>query len=496
MRLFANAGIMATKSLNGVLKHLRVIAAVQTSRTASDRELLGRFVETNDESAFTVLLERHGPLVQAVCRRALANAHDAEDACQATFLVLARKAASIKKTTSLGSWLHGVACRVAVTLKRDLGRRRRRERGVPERAAPDPAAEVSWREVQSILDEEIERVPERYRTPLVLCYLDGKTRDEAAAELGLSPGKLHGFLERGREMLRQRLAGRGLTLSAALLATALSASATHAALPATFVIASAKAALAVASGQPLAANLVAESVLTLTQGVLKSMFLTKVKLATAGVLCAGLIAAMLGGTLPAAGIAQDAKPALTRTAPAADKSESDEDFIRRISKDLRNSAPTPAEIHFFLASKDPGKRQKLIDLFIKERQVNERAARFRATMALAEAVQERYAEQALRQYRYRLVTALASRGVTGMQRQFHKDVLAAKDLADVVKITQAYLDRLQEYVKNHSKNEDVPEAMRQIVIVYGSQGKTVEANAWRDKLRKEHPESAAAKAAK
>jgi RNA polymerase sigma factor (sigma-70 family) len=490
---------MAIKSLNGVLKHLRVIAAVQTSRTASDRELLGRFVDTNDESAFTVLLERHAPLVLAVCRRALANQHDAEDACQATFLVLARKAASIRKTTSLGSWLHGVACRVAVTLKRDLGRRRRHEHGVPERAPPDPAAEVSWREVQGILDEELERVPERYRTPLVLCYLDGKTRDEAAHALGLSPGKLHGRLERGRELLRQRLAGRGLTLSGALLASALSASAAHAALPATFVVASAKAALSVAAGQPLAANhLVAANVLTLTQGVLKSMFFTKVKLATAGVLCAGLIAATLGGTLPSAGIAQDAKPALTRTPSGADKTESDEDFIRRISKDLRNSAPTPAEMHFFLASKDPGKRQKLIDLFITERQeAKERSVRTRAAVTLAEAIQQQlYSEQVLRTYRYRIATALASRGVTAMQKQFHKEVLAAKETAEVAKITQAYLDRLQEYVKNHSKNEDVPEAMRQIVIVYGSQGKTVEANAWREKLRKEYPESAAAKAAR
>src|SRR5580765_438678 len=121
---------MAKKSLNGVLQHLRMVAAVQTSRVLSDSELLERFVAARDEAAFAVLIERHGPMVLGVCRRALPNFHDAEDACQATFLVLARKAASVRKKTSLSSWLHGVACRVASKLKRDHARRTRREREV------------------------------------------------------------------------------------------------------------------------------------------------------------------------------------------------------------------------------------------------------------------------------------------------------------------------------------------------------------------------------
>src|SRR5882762_2425970 len=108
---------MAKKSLNGVLQHLRMVAAVQTNRELSDPELLEQFVAARDEGAFAVLIERHGPMVLGVCRRALPNFHDAEDACQATFLVLARKAASARKKTSLSSWLHGVACRVAANLK-------------------------------------------------------------------------------------------------------------------------------------------------------------------------------------------------------------------------------------------------------------------------------------------------------------------------------------------------------------------------------------------
>src|SRR5438132_4218433 len=143
---------MAKKSLNGVLQHLRKVAAVQTNRELSDPELLERFVRTRDEAAFTVLIERHGPMVLGVCRRALPNFHDAEDACQATFLVLARKAASVRKKASLSNWLHGVACRVAANLKRDHARRKTREGGVDAPAPKDPAAEVSWREVQTILD--------------------------------------------------------------------------------------------------------------------------------------------------------------------------------------------------------------------------------------------------------------------------------------------------------------------------------------------------------
>src|SRR5882724_5427327 len=146
---------MAKQPLNGVLQHLRNMAAVLTYRELSDRDLLERFVGARDEAAFTVLVERHGPMVLGVCRRALRNAHDAEDACQATFLVFARQAAAVRKATSLSSWLHGVACRVVANLKRERWRRRRRERAAEPPALSDPPAEASWREVQAALDEEL-----------------------------------------------------------------------------------------------------------------------------------------------------------------------------------------------------------------------------------------------------------------------------------------------------------------------------------------------------
>src|SRR5262245_59857184 len=227
---------MTRKSLGGVLQHACRLAAVRGALELGDRELLARFVAGKDEAAFAVLVERHGPMVLGVCRRALGSAHDAEDACQAAFLVQAQKAGSIRKSTSLPSWLHGVASRIAANLKRERLRRCRREKQSQAPAVPDLAAEVSWREVQAILDEELARLPERLRAPLILCYLDGRTRDEAAGRLGVSVPCLHGRLERGRKALCERLTRRGVTLPAALVAAGIGECVAHAALSPTLVL--------------------------------------------------------------------------------------------------------------------------------------------------------------------------------------------------------------------------------------------------------------------
>jgi RNA polymerase sigma factor (sigma-70 family) len=317
---------MTGQTLHRVVQQVRKLAAVQTGRGLGDRELLERFVGANDEAAFTVLVERHGPMVLGVCRRALRNAHDAEDVCQATFLVLARKAASIRKTASLGSWLHRVASSVAANLKRERFRREHRERAVPSPRPRDPVSELSQREVQAALDEELQRLPDRYRGPLVLCYLSGQTRDEAARQLGLTPGALRGLLERGRRLLCDRLMRRGLTLSAALMGAALAEGVSQAALAPTLVLASTRAALRFAGGQPLAGGTVPANVLSLAQEVLRSMSLTKLKLHAAAVLCAALLVAVAGGALTPA---QDAKPAASQAGePArarADVIDSDSD---------------------------------------------------------------------------------------------------------------------------------------------------------------------------
>jgi RNA polymerase sigma factor (sigma-70 family) len=367
---------MAEHTLNKVLRHIRMLAAVQAYRDFADRELLDRFVKEKDESAFTVLIERYGPMVLAACHRLLGNLHDAEDVCQATFLVLARKAASIRQNTALPGWLHGVACRVAGRFKRDRARQQSRERQTPRASARDTASEVSWREIQALLDEELERLPKRYRAPLILCYLDGKTRDEAARHLGLSTGALHGRLGRGRELLRQRLTRRGLTLSSALLPTVLGDGAARAGLVPTLTLATSRAALAIITNQPIVKGVVSATVLTLTREALTSMLVAKLKLGTIAVL-ACLVALVTCSALTPIGVAQDLSPPQAAVPPKAplQKDETDREFIRRISLELRGVEPNPTEVHFFVTSKEARKREKLIELMIEERGTKKGAER-------------------------------------------------------------------------------------------------------------------------
>src|SRR5579884_3194310 len=164
---------MADGHIDGVVQHIRRIVAAERSGALTDRELLDRFVGQRDEDAFAALVRRHGPLVFGVCRRVLHDAHDAEDACQAAFLVLARKAATVRDRNSLGSYLYGVAYRVASNLRREVARRRGREATAVDVPGP-AAADVTWRELRTVLDEELRRLPERFRAPLLLCYLEGK----------------------------------------------------------------------------------------------------------------------------------------------------------------------------------------------------------------------------------------------------------------------------------------------------------------------------------
>jgi RNA polymerase sigma factor (sigma-70 family) len=259
---------MSDRQLRTALGHYRKLAAVGGA-ALPDRDLLDRFVAHEDQAAFAALVERHGPMALGVCRRVLHNSHDAEDACQAAFLVLARKAGSIGKKDALACWLHGVAYHVASNLRRARCRRSARLAARRPAAIPaDPAGEVMWREVREALDEELARLPERYRAPLVLCYLEGRTRDEAAQELGWSEGRFRGRLERGREVLRSRLLRRGLGLSAALLAGALLPEAARASVPR--VVAAAKA-----------AGSVSAEVASLAEGALRAMFLNKSRAAAA-----------------------------------------------------------------------------------------------------------------------------------------------------------------------------------------------------------------------
>jgi RNA polymerase sigma factor (sigma-70 family) len=218
-----------------ILDTLHQLLRARRAAGTGDRELLARLVAGRDDAAFTELVRRYGPMVWGVCRRVLRHEQDAEDAFQATFVVLARKAGTVRAGSSLASWLYGVAHRVAVRARADAARRRRHECAA---ALPAGAtADLRWDDVRAVLDEELARLPEHYRAPLLLCYLEGLTQDEAARALGWSDGTLRGRLQRGRERLRARLSRRGLSLSAALCAGTLAADA--AAAPPTALVAAA-----------------------------------------------------------------------------------------------------------------------------------------------------------------------------------------------------------------------------------------------------------------
>jgi RNA polymerase sigma factor (sigma-70 family) len=239
---------MTQERLTTVLRHLRQVAGSGTVQELTDGQLLQRFTAAREEVAFGALIRRHGRLVLGVCRRILRHEQDAEDAFQATFLILARKARSIRKGEAVGSWLFGVARRIALKARARGARQQARERAAADRPLEPPGSELALRELQAILDEEVGRLPEKYRAPFVLCCLEGKTRPEVARELGWKEGTVSGRLAEARRLLQHRLVRRGVTLSAALCASALGQTAT-AAVPAALTEATARGALAVAAGE-------------------------------------------------------------------------------------------------------------------------------------------------------------------------------------------------------------------------------------------------------
>ncbi len=262
---------MAT-NLNKVLKQIHHLLA-PPGGDQTDGELLSRFVATRDEASFAALVRRHGPMVLSVCRRMLCHDQDAEDCFQATFMVLARKAATVKRE-SVGSWLYAVAYRTSLEARAINARRRTHEKQVHEMPQPEfmPPEVQDWR---PWLDQELNRLPENYRAVIVACDLEGRSRKEAARQLGIAEGTLSSRLARGRRLLAKRLAPHGLSLSGAALAAAICEGAASAQVPAALVSATTKTAVLVAAGE-LAAMSAASAILM--KGVLKSMFLTKLKL--------------------------------------------------------------------------------------------------------------------------------------------------------------------------------------------------------------------------
>jgi RNA polymerase sigma factor (sigma-70 family) len=285
---------MANATLQSVLHQLRRLAAPEGAGALTDAQLLRRVVEARDAAAFEVLVWRHGPLVLGACRKLLGHAQDAEDAFQATFLVLARKAASVARSKSLAGWLHRVACRIAFRLRAQARKRQTRERHDLDLSAAaarnDDVAEVEAREQWAVLVEELHRLPARYRLPLIACYLQGKTQEEAARELNRPLGSMSRHLARGCELLRARLTRRGAGLpSAAGLAALLSAK-VHAALSASLVLPTVTAALEFSAGA-----VVSSPAAALANGAIQSMIVSKLKAVAGLVLVLSVLAAGTAG---------------------------------------------------------------------------------------------------------------------------------------------------------------------------------------------------------
>lgn len=289
---------MAERELQDFVQDLCLRLNAEQQAGLPDAHLLQRWVLARDEAAFELLVRRHGPLVLGVCRRML-NPADVEDAFQATFLLLVRKAASIRSGPSLNSWLHRVAFRVCLRARE--GRGKRKETGLQEWehvAAPDDD-DAEWRDLRPVLDEEVSRLPEKYRSAFVLCHLQGKTNQEAADCLGCPLGTVLSRLSWARERLRMRLSKRGIAVSGTALTTILSQQSASAALPPVLLQTTLRLSLPASVGASMRA-------VTLAQGVMRAMMLTKIKWTAAALLFAGLLTF---GTLSLTNPSAEAAPA-------------------------------------------------------------------------------------------------------------------------------------------------------------------------------------------
>jgi RNA polymerase sigma factor (sigma-70 family) len=290
--MFPNKGghDMTSGSVSKVLHQLRRAALVCDSADLSDGQLLQLFIDQRDEAAFEVLVRRHGPMVMGVCQRIAGQLQDAEDAFQATFLVLVRRASTVVPREMVGNWLYGVAYRTALEARGKSARRQAKMKQVTDMPDPKIPVEPGWQDLEPLLDRELNGLPDKYRMPLVLCQLEGRSRKEVARQLQVAEGTLSSRLATGRTMLARRLARHGVAIAAGPLALLLSQPTAVACVPGPLLSSTIKAAAGFAAGDAAALS---PRVAALTQGVLRAMFMTKLKvtvlcwLAVAGVVTLG-----------------------------------------------------------------------------------------------------------------------------------------------------------------------------------------------------------------
>jgi RNA polymerase sigma factor (sigma-70 family) len=273
-----------------VARDLRNLFDVGVVGSLSDGQLLDRFLACREEAIFEAIIDRHGPMVWGVCRRILRDHHDAEDAFQATFLVMARKAASIVPREKVGNWLYGVAYQTAMKARATRAKRHRRE--VPMLAVPEPGAGGAEQRDDRLgeLDRELSRLPEKYRILIILCELEGTTLKAAAEQLGWPIGTVSGRLSRAKVLLARRLAKTGVAPSVATLAALFLQESASASVPTRLITLTSQAASLIGAGRAVAAGVVSDGVMSLFEGVMKTMSLSKIKVIVAVMLGVGLLA--------------------------------------------------------------------------------------------------------------------------------------------------------------------------------------------------------------
>jgi RNA polymerase sigma factor (sigma-70 family) len=307
---------MAHAQIRAVLQHVQAVVAAENAACQSDGALLGAFLKANDQAAFSVLVKRHGPLVLSVCRRVLHNLEEAEDGFQATFLLLVRKAAALRKMPSLAGWLHGVAYRVALQARRADRRRRKHEGRTRPMHGANPERELMWQEVQAILDEEIQRLPAVYREAFVLCCLERNCTRDAARLLGAKESTIGSRLSRARALLQRAVSRRGVSPPVLLSGMALAADTARGAPCVRLTAEAVRMASLLASGRELA--VIASGVVTaLVEGANRTMVLTKAKMLFLAAALALALGAGVASVSLMAGDRRPERPAVAKPEPMA-----------------------------------------------------------------------------------------------------------------------------------------------------------------------------------